>query len=728
MSMYSPSINPSISIDNAPLPTPTSTRTNTIFPSTTEDSTDIPSSDDSEDEADQVVYRFRVANPDTPSNSKQVDSKSSTPSIANSKTSTRPLHTTSSPSSGAEVTQAEQCPININTNTHQALPKVASPVLDHGNKALPDIPSESSAHLKRRQSKTLGSEEPAAAATTKSTHRESRQSLTRVYAISEIVEYQPHHLRASVLEPLSTTINNPQQEPTPDLSIKLEPPKLIIPPAPSHPPPLPPAKDKVRSSIMTIPPSNDNNMTAEGTQMTEPHLDQQQQQQQHTPPSSSNTNHSKSSENASQQNHPIADTTTGPSSSPSVAKKKPGSNATHRVSKYHHASYSLTNNPDAIKLYREMAEKTQDDMTQLTYAKYLLEVAELYQPMMTMTAASSTNENDAATRDTELHKKKKALEQEGIRWIRRLSKKGVGEAAFLEATWMETEQHGYKTRNTQRIERLYHIAIQAGVPEASYRLALRKESSPSNTQHPYDIFRLYQKAADLHCVAAIYKMAKIYLHGQLEQEQDFKKGMNYLLSAVHHASNTCNEPPYALALILTNKYTKVSIPSDLIESYGGVIKAREYMEKSASLGNIGAKNRLGHLYEHGLYGGSMDMAKAFVQYEEAAKQGHHLQSMLGLSRLYNTGCHGPNDQDEHYRLKNDISGWLATHPKDEDQSFYWCQRAAKGGLPDALYLLGWYYEIGFGTPRNDSLSVDCYQQAYRKGQLDARDRLATRKG
>ncbi|CAO3579577.1 unnamed protein product [Absidia cylindrospora] len=534
------------------------------------------------------------------------------------------------------------------------------------------------------------------------------------------------------------TINNRQQEPTSDPSIKLEPPKLIIPPAPSHPPPLPPAKDKVRSSIMTIPPSNDNDMTAEEMQRTEHHLDQQQQQQQEqqqrTPPSSNGTNHSKSSENASQQNHPTA-TTTGSSSSPSVLKKKPGSNTTHHVSKYHHASYSLTNNPDAIKLYREMAEKTQDDMTQLTYAKYLLEVAELYQPMMmTMAAASSSDtkkdnddNDDDATREAELHKKKKALEQEGIRWIRRLSKKGVGEAAFLEATWMETEQHGYKTRNTHRIERLYHIAIQAGVPEASYRLALRKESSSSNTQHPYDIFRLYQKAADLHCVAAIYKMAKIYLHGQLEQEQDFKKGMNYLLSAVHHASNTCNEPPYALALILTNKYTKVSIPSELIESYGGVTKAREYMEKSANLGNIGAKNRLGHLYEHGSYGGSMDMAKAFIQYEEAAKQGHHLQSMLGLSRLYNAGCHGPNDQDEHYRLKNDTSGWLATHPKDEDQCFYWCQRAAKGGLPDALYLLGWYYEIGFGTPRNDSLSVDCYQQAYRKGQLDAKDRLATRK-
>jgi TPR repeat protein len=112
------------------------------------------------------------------------------------------------------------------------------------------------------------------------------------------------------------------------------------------------------------------------------------------------------------------------------------------------------------------------------------------------------------------------------------------------------------------------------------------------------------------------------------------------------------------------------------------------MEQAANLGNIGAKNRLAHIYEHGLYGVHMDMAKAFHYYQEAVNQGQHLQSMLGLSRLYNGGCHGPNDSDEHLRMANDVSGWLVATPKDEDQSFYWCQRCAKSELPDGLYLLG----------------------------------------
>ncbi|ORZ06879.1 hypothetical protein BCR42DRAFT_456217 [Absidia repens] len=389
-------------------------------------------------------------------------------------------------------------------------------------------------------------------------------------------------------------------------------------------------------------------------------------------------------------------------------------NRAHR-SKYNRASYSLTNHPDALKLYRQMAEKTQDETVQLSYAKYLFEVAALYQtqPTASITINGKTEE------------KKKALEQEGVRWIRRLAKKGVGEAAFMQARWMETQQYGFKnTKQAHKIDRHYLVAVQAGVPEASYQLAVRQEATG---QFPsQETCRLYQKSADLKCVQAIYRMAKIYLHGELGQHQHLVKGMNYLISAVNHATPECHEPPYVLALILSDKYSKLTVPSELLQTYGGVTNVQRYMEQAANLGNIGAKNRSGHIYEHGLYGAQMNMSKAFQFYQESVNKGQHLQSMLGLSRLYNGGCHGPNDNDEHLRLTNDVSGWLVSTPKDEDQSFYWCQRAAEDELPDALYLLGWYYEIGWGVPRNYPYSVECYQRAARKGQLDAMARLTNR--
>lgn len=55
-------------------------------------------------------------------------------------------------------------------------------------------------------------------------------------------------------------------------------------------------------------------------------------------------------------------------------------------------------------------------------------------------------------------------------------------------------------------------------------------------------------------------MAKIYLFGELGQVQDYKNGMSYLVSAAQSATETCHEPPYALALILTHKHTKVTLP------------------------------------------------------------------------------------------------------------------------------------------------------------------------
>lgn len=84
----------------------------------------------------------------------------------------------------------------------------------------------------------------------------------------------------------------------------------------------------------------------------------------------------------------------------------------------------------------------------------------------------------------------------------------------------------------------------------------------------------------------------------------------------------------------------------------------------------------------------MNMAKAFILYDDAANNGRHLQSMLALSRLYNRGCHGPDDKDEQLRLQNDTSGWLASNLQNQEKAFYYCQRAANGGLPDALYVLG----------------------------------------
>lgn len=175
--------------------------------------------------------------------------------------------------------------------------------------------------------------------------------------------------------------------------------------------------------------------------------------------------------------------------------------ASGNTNKYNRASHSLTKSVEAIKLYREMAEKTNNVQVQLSFAKYLLEVAELYRPVI--------EENRNGNNKDDFLNKKKALEEEGVRWIHLLSKKGVGEAAYLEAVWMEEDLHGYKTRFKFKIDKLYQTAIQAGVPEASYRMALRMENAGNENTH--DIFELYLKSANQNCIQAIYVSIYIYI-------------------------------------------------------------------------------------------------------------------------------------------------------------------------------------------------------------------------
>lgn len=308
---------------------------------------DLPESDSDDD---SPPLHFSVANPDTDNRNDQPTNDAPLP--------VEQVHATVTPPQPSTQGHGQQC--------HQS---------EDERRVVKDLPPivVSTASLERRQSKTLQDD------------MEMQQS--PFYSISDTVEYQPHHLRASILEPLSNTASHTHSQSPP-----LQPPS-------KEPAPLP------------------------------------------TTPT----------------------TKTAPSGNP--------------------ISYSLVHNPGAIKLYRDMAEKTQDEKIQLNYAKYLLE---------------------AAGTDLLSHKQKNALQDEGLRWIRRLSKKGVGEAALMEAMWMEIGHFGYKSHHGSRIDRLYHIAIQAGVPLASYQLALRKETMAAQTVHPYDIFRLYQKAADLNCVEALY--------------------------------------------------------------------------------------------------------------------------------------------------------------------------------------------------------------------------------
>ncbi|KAL0073571.1 hypothetical protein F4703DRAFT_1745939 [Phycomyces blakesleeanus] len=385
-----------------------------------------------------------------------------------------------------------------------------------------------------------------------------------------------------------------------------------------------------------------------------------------------------------------------------------------KFSKYNRASYSLTNHPNAIELYRDMAEKTNDPQVQINYAKYLLEVAALYETYQD--EPDNDNRSKSSTHAEANRRKKKLLEQEGVRWVKKLTKKNLGEAAYIQAVWIEKGEFGFKKNNSKAMQ-LYRVAAKDKIPEALYAVANVSEKEGRWAE----ALTGYQGAAKKGLVEAVYRMAKAHLLGELNQNPDIPKALELLFNCSHKATEACPEPPYLIALLLTNDH-KIRVPEETILAYGGPGIAVEYFEQAASLGHLESSIKLGKIYEYGYHMAPVDYARCFGYYESAARR-NSPEAMLGLSCLANQGNRGPGDNDLHGRLGRDTSGWLATTPPNEDTAFYWCQLAAKKQYPEAMFLLGWYYEAGIGVLRDYDLAQAYYQKAAKKGHEGARIRL-----
>ncbi|KAI9314078.1 hypothetical protein BX666DRAFT_2029614 [Dichotomocladium elegans] len=415
-------------------------------------------------------------------------------------------------------------------------------------------------------------------------------------------------------------------------------------------------------------------------------------------------------------------------------------------SKYTKASYSLTSRRDALKLYRDMAEKTNDPEVQLTYAKYLLEIAPLYissrnathrgynksSPLSIMghdivkrgrTSLSYTAgrlNTASSTSETMDHDKKgQALEEEGVRWIRRLAKEGVGEAAGMLASWIDEQKYGFKSNPAKALS-LHEIAARQGRSESIFAVGEHLERQGQ----PKAALKYYKDASERGLVAAVQRLAIVMIHGQLGQRQNMSSGLDLLAQAAANATQDNPDPLFVFAQALSNTYPLADIPAELVQAYGGKAAALPAFEHAAELGHAGALAQLGTIYQQGLYDAPVNLEKSFKYYEKAAEKGNP-DGMFGLSTLYNGGLRGPDDSpsEQQTRIERDVSRWFENNPLNEDLAFHWCQKAANMNHLDAIYLLGWYYEKGFGTPRDQGRANILYHRAANKGHEEAAQRL-----
>ncbi|KAI9274673.1 hypothetical protein BDA99DRAFT_498207 [Phascolomyces articulosus] len=323
------------------------------------------------------------------------------------------------------------------------------------------------------------------------------------------------------------------------------------------------------------------------------------------------------------------------------------------------ASYSLTHQKDAIKTYRRMAIKTKNKQVQLAYAKYLLDVARLY-------------EENASTRQR--------LLKEGKYWISRLAKKNIWEAVFLHG------QHYLEARQPSKATRCFEKAAQHGYSDAYFALAEQAEEQKDWTK----ALACYRSAADGH-PAANYKMAMVLLRQNMNPIQVLEKA----------AKGVKTIESGKAALVLSNIYSHILKTREHVEK--DEAKAFRYLKQAFQFDITEAVYRMGEVYTYGLLGQSKDAWQGYQCFMKSAEEGYDV-AMLELAKVYAKG----------------IQGYLSSQP---DVAFRWCQRAAERGLKEAEFTLGTYYEIGVGITIDYPRALEYFGKAASKGHVEAAGKL-----
>lgn len=354
---------------------------------------------------------------------------------------------------------------------------------------------------------------------------------------------------------------------------------------------------------------------------------------------------------------------------------------------------------ESLDMMRDNAKKSGDAMAQLNFARYLFESAE---KIMTDHTQLGLEVPDDETKEARLMKMASILEQEGIKWIRRLATYGPGnlrhplaEAQFLLAEYIGTGLYGLKI-NHQKAFNLYIQASKQNHSQSAFRVAVCYELGAGTKQDNMRGVQFYRKAASLGDNLAMHKLALTLLYGKLGQKRNLKEGMSWLKRAANNADVLHPEPLHDLA--------------QCFEKHGGcpIVIPDEYYafelySRAANFGFAPSQFRLGACYELGLLGVEPDAALSIKWYGKAAAQGYP-EAELALAGWY-------------------LDGAPKILERNELTAFRWVKKAAERGYPKAFYVMGTYYERGIGVQPNEAEANRLFKIAADGGYKKAMQRL-----
>ncbi|RFU32609.1 hypothetical protein B7463_g3711, partial [Scytalidium lignicola] len=248
---------------------------------------------------------------------------------------------------------------------------------------------------------------------------------------------------------------------------------------------------------------------------------------------------------------------------------------------------------------------------------------------------------------------------------------------------------------------LYQSAAKAGHAAAAYRTAvcceLGNDEGGGTRKDPLKAIQWYKRAAVLGDTPAMYKMGMIQLKGLLGQSRDPREAVGWLKRAAERADAENPHALHELGLLYEQaQENDSSIVRD--EAY-----AFQLFQQAADLGYKFSQFRLGCAFEYGLLGCPIDPRQSIMWYSKAAVQEEH-QSELALSGWYLTGSEGVLQQSD-------------------TEAYLWARKAALAGLAKAEYAMGYFTEVGIGSPANLEDAKRWYWRAAAQSFPKARERL-----
>ncbi|TQS37475.1 hypothetical protein Golomagni_02050 [Golovinomyces magnicellulatus] len=340
----------------------------------------------------------------------------------------------------------------------------------------------------------------------------------------------------------------------------------------------------------------------------------------------------------------------------------------------HTQSVSHNSSSDAIPATAELASDLEqlrnhiktnpsDQAAQLQLAKRLIDDVDfVVQPIIDQRTRNKTREKHVM----EAHRiLKKLVAQQNV------------EAMFFLADCYGRGAPGLEVDHKEAFS-LYQSAAKVGHAAAAYRTAvcceLGNEEGGGTRKDPLKAIQWYKRAAMLGDTPAMYKMGIVLLKGLLGQQRNPREAIGWLKRAAERADAENPHALHELALLYEQPQS----------SENSVIRDEAYsfqlFQQAADLGYKFSQFRLGCAYEYGLFNCPIDPKLSILWYSRAAAQGEH-QSELALSGWYLTGSEGVLQQSD-------------------TEAYLWARKAAIAGLAKAEYAMGYFTEVGIGSPGN----------------------------